>query len=243
MLTHLQFPNYEALSEHTASILVNALINDPELVLCMASGHTPARTAELLVEKIVQQDVNHSAFTFIGLDEWVGLPPANEGSCRYFFEQKIFQPLQLPSSQWHLFDGMATDLQEECLKMDGIIAHKGIDIAVVGIGMNGHIGFNEPGTPFDLKCHVADLDSVTTNVGQKYFKEPTSLAKGITIGFHHLLNAKQLVLIADGERKAQVLQKALEGDINPAFPASIIRLHPNATVITDFAAASLIGKS
>jgi glucosamine-6-phosphate isomerase len=241
MLTHLQLKDYEALSEQTSNILAQALTANRELVLCMASGHTPARTAELLVEKIIQLEIDHSELTFIGLDEWVGLPPENEGSCRYFFEQKIFRPLQLSSSQWHVFDGMATDLQQECLTMDGLIYHKGIDIAVVGIGMNGHIGFNEPGTPFNLKCHVADLDAVTTNVGQKYFKKHTALAKGITIGFHHLMSAKQLILIADGERKAAVIQRALEGPIGPAFPASIIRLHPNATVITDLAAASLTG--
>ena len=241
MLTHLQFKDHEALSDHTANLLTQALIAKRELALCMASGHTPARTAELLVEKILQQEIDHSELTFFGLDEWVGLPPANEGSCRYFFEQKMFRPLHLPSSQCHVFDGMATDHEGECRKMDGIIERKGIDIAVVGIGMNGHIGFNEPGTPFDVMCHLAELDTTTIHVGQKYFKEPTPLSKGITIGFHHLMNAKQLILIANGARKAEVIRRTLEGPITSDFPASFIRKHPNAVMITDFAASSLVG--
>jgi galactosamine-6-phosphate isomerase len=241
MLSHLQFPDLESLSVKTASILAGALQTNRALTLCMASGHSPARTAELFVENIISLGIDYSELTFIGLDEWVGLPPLNEGSCRYFFEQKIFGPLQLESSQCHVFDGMATDLEGECSKMDGIIERKGIDIAVVGIGMNGHIGFNEPGTPFDIKCHVADLDVITTNIGQKYFKDPTPLSKGITIGFHHLMNAKRLILIANGERKAEVIRQALEGPITPDFPASIIRKHPDALIITDFAASSLLG--
>jgi glucosamine-6-phosphate isomerase len=243
MISHLQFPDYESMSDNTADIIADAIQANPALVLCMASGHTPARTCDLLVAKIIVQGIECSNLTFIGLDEWVGLPGNNEGSCRYFFQHKIFRPLQVDPSQYYLFDGMADDLESELRKMNELILKHDIDLMVVGIGMNGHIGFNEPGTPFTSLCHVADLDEMTTSVGQKYFKDETKLSRGITVGLGHLMNAKHLVLIANGVTKAAVIQRALEGPIDPLFPASIIQKHENVTVITDFDAASLLGKS
>jgi galactosamine-6-phosphate isomerase len=223
MLSHLQFPDYEMMSANTADIIADAIKADPSLVLCMASGHTPARTCELMVDKVLNQGIDHSRLSFIGLDEWVGLPGNNEGSCRYFFEHKIFRPLQMNPSQFHLFDALSNDLESELRKMDQLILKKGIDLMVVGIGMNGHIGFNEPGTPFTSLCHVADLDETTTSVGQKYFKEKTTLSRGITVGLGHLMNARHLILIANGVRKAGVVQRALEGPVDPSFPASIVQ--------------------
>jgi galactosamine-6-phosphate isomerase len=192
MLSHLQFPDYESMSAYTADIIADEIRVNPFLVLCMASGHTPARTCELLVAKILVEGIECSSITFIGLDEWAGLPGSNEGSCRYFFEHKIFRPLRLDSHQCHLFDALSGDLENELKKMDSVIQYRGIDLMVVGIGMNGHIGFNEPGTSFSCLCHVADLDEVTTVVGQKYFTQNTPLSKGITVGLRHLMNAKHL---------------------------------------------------
>jgi 6-phosphogluconolactonase/glucosamine-6-phosphate isomerase/deaminase len=171
------------------------------------------------------------------------MPGDNEGSCRYFFEHKLFRPLKLDPYQCHLFDAQAGDLDIELKKMDALILNKGIDLMVVGIGLNGHIGFNEPGTPFDSPCHIATLDEVTTSVGQKYFTVETPLSKGITVGLRHLMSAKHLILIANGSKKAEVIQKALAGPVSPAFPASIVQEHPNAIVITDFEAASLLGEA
>ena len=125
--------------------------------------------------------------------------------------------------------------------MDTIIAEKGgIDLMIVGIGMNGHIGFNEPGTPFNILSHVAELDGTTKSVGQKYFKEKIILHQGITIGLRHLLNAKKVFLIADGTRKAAVIKKTVEGEVNENFPASIMQQHANGFVVVDEGAASLL---
>ncbi len=237
----IRFANYAELSDYTAYEIATAIKQQPSLVLCMASGHTPALTAELLVKKLLQEKIDYSQITFLGLDEWVGLPPSNEGSCHYFFRTKLFEPLQLDPSQCFLFDSLADDLQEECNKMDSIIADKGgIDIMLVGIGMNGHIGFNEPGTAFNTLCHVIELDDTTKTVGQKYFKEKTALHQGITIGLGHLMNAKKVFLKADGKRKAEVVQKTVEGEITESFPASIMQQHANGFVIVDEEAASLL---
>jgi galactosamine-6-phosphate isomerase len=235
------FTDYHALSNFMANEIVAAIKEKPSLVLCMASGHTPALTAELLAKKLVDETVNYSQITFMGLDEWVGLPAANEGSCNYFFNTKLFEPLQLNPSQCFLFNAFADNLKSECAKMDAVIVQRGgIDLMLVGIGMNGHIGFNEPGTPFNSPCHVTELDETTKSVGQKYFTEQTALAKGITIGLAHLLNAKKCFLIANGNKKAEVIKQTIEGEITESFPASIMQLHPNGFLVVDEEAASLL---
>lgn len=239
----IRFANYEELSIYTATEIVNAIIEKPSLTLCMASGHTPFRTAELMVQQLLDKKIDYSQITFLGLDEWVGLSPENEGSCYYFFKTKIVEPLKLQPAQYFFFDAMAADLQAECKKMDNIINERGgIDIMLVGIGMNGHIGFNEPGTSFNILSHVIELDDTTKTVGQKYFKEETVLHQGITIGLGHLMNAKKVFLKADGTRKAEVIKQTVEGEVNESFPASIMQLHANGFVVIDEAAASLLTK-
>lgn len=149
--------------------------------------------------------------------------------------------MQLNPSQYFLFDSLAENVEAECKKMDAVIAEKGgIDIMLVGIGMNGHIGFNEPGTSFTSLSHVIELDDTTKSVGQKYFKEKTVLHKGITIGLGHLMNAKKVFLKADGKRKAEVIKKTVEGEVNESFPASIMQQHANGFVVVDEEAALLL---
>ncbi len=237
----IRFKNYEELSDHTAKFVVDAIKNKPNLVLCMASGSTPALTCDLLVQKVKDEQVDYSKFTFLGLDEWVGLPPTNTGSCHHFFHKKIFEPLQLSSSQYFLFNAMADDLKNECFKMDKVIADKGgIDIMIVGIGMNGHIGFNEPGTSIAALSHVAELEEITKSVGQKYFDGPVKLGKGITIGFGDLMNTKKVFLMANSSKKAEVIKKAIEGPVTENFPASIMQKHANGFVLIDEGAGSLL---
>jgi glucosamine-6-phosphate isomerase len=237
----LRFKNYEELSDYVAGFIADSIKNKPNLVLCMASGSTPALTCDLLVRKLKDGQVEYSKFTFLGLDEWVGLPPINTGSCHYFFHKKIFEPLQLSSSQFFLFNALADDLKSESSKMDKVIADKGgIDIMVVGIGMNGHIGFNEPGTSFTSLSHVAELDEITKSVGRKYFDGPVELGKGITIGFGHLMNTKKVFLIANGKKKAEVIKKTIEGPVTENFPASIMQQHANGFILIDEGAGSLL---
>lgn len=240
MKTH-RFKNYEALSDFAAAEIAIAIKEKPSLVLCMASGHTPARTAELLVTKLQQNNIDYSRLQFFGLDEWVGLPPTNEGSCQYFFNTRLVKPLSLQASQCFFFDALSNNLPNECKKMDDAIAARGgIDIMLVGIGMNGHIGFNEPGTPTTITSHVAALDDITKEVGQKYFASPMPLDKGITIGLGHLLGAKKVFLLANGSKKASVIKQTVEGVITEKFPASIMQRHANGHVLIDEEAGALL---
>ena len=237
----ISFPGYEQLSAFAAKEISEALSKNPSLTLCMASGHTPALTCELLVKGLQRDGIDYSQLFFIGLDEWAGLSPENEGSCRYFFQKKIIEPLGLTSSQYHFFNALSNDLPGECKKMENIIADRGgIDIMLVGIGMNGHIGFNEPGTSFEAPCHVATLDEVTTTVGQKYFSAPMVLQKGITIGLGNLLKARTVYLLANGKKKAEVIRKTVEETATTAIPASCLQLHQHAVIAVDEEAASLL---
>lgn len=237
----IRFSNYDTLSAYAAEQIADAIKQNPFLVLCMASGHTPALAATLLAKKLIEEKIDYTRITFIGLDEWLGMPPENEGSCHYFFRSRLLEPLQLQPSQYFFFDGLTTDPAAECKKMDALIESKGgIDLMLVGIGMNGHIGFNEPGTPFNTGCHAIELDETTKTVGQKYFKEAAELQQGITIGLGHLQKAKKVFLQANGRKKNFVIQQTVEGPVSPGFPASIMQQHPNGYVIVDEEAASLL---
>lgn len=238
------YKDYLALSKAIAGEIIALLKKKPNAVISLPSGDSPKLVCELLVAGILSEQIDVSKFYFIGLDEWVGLKPETPGTCASDFQNRIFTPLSIGKDQYHLFDGMATDLLSECNKMDAIIAENGgIDLMVVGIGMNGHIGFNEPGAGFEWKSHVIELDNTTLTVGQKYFQTPVVLTKGITLGLAHLLEAKKVILLANGERKAEVIRKATKEKTGPDFPASIIQLHNNAVVAVDEEAARLIQSS
>lgn len=229
------------LAKAVAEEIVELLRKKPSAVICLASGNSPKLSCEHFVRLAISGNLDTSKFFFIGLDEWIGVPPAMRGSCHYDFQQRIFNPLNIPSSQYHLFNALATDLTVECDKMDSIIADKGgIDLMIVGIGMNGHIGFNEPGTKFELTSHLVQLDPITKTIGQQYFDQQVQLEKGITLGFEHLLNSKRVLLLANGISKAQVIKQAIEGPVSIDFPASVMQLHNNGNIMVDAAAASLL---
>lgn len=235
--------DYQELSEVAATIIVGLIKVKPNSVICLASGDTLRLSLTKVVEKANKQQINFSAVQFIGLDEWVGISADTHGSCAHFFKEYILMPLGIPPSNFHLFDGMASDLEKECEKMDETILRLGgIDLMVVGIGINGHIGFNEPGIPIPLKSHVVELHETTQSVGQKYFKTPTSLKKGITLGLQHLIDSKEVVLVASGEAKALVIQKTVLGEISEVVPATVIRKHPHSLILIDEEAASSIAE-
>lgn len=235
------YKDYNILSSHVANEIINVVKNNPQAVLCLAAGDTPKLTYALMAERAKQENVDFSRCTFIALDEWIGIPPGNEGSCRFFLETNIFKPLNISSSQIHLFDALTGNAAAECARMDKIVSEKGgIDLMVVGVGMNGHIGFNEPGVAFDKYSHVTDLDATTQSVGQKYFSQHTTLKHGITLGLNHLLEARKVILIASGVKKAGVMKEALEREVNNNMPASVVRIHSNSFVMIDEEAASLL---
>ena len=235
------YDDHHKLSDAVADEIMSLVKTKPGAVLCLASGETPRLTCQLFVQKVKNEKLDISQLTMIGLDEWVNIPPSNEGSCHYFFKNELINPLHIPEKQVHLFDAMSDKLEDECRRMDALIRNNGgIDLMLVGIGMNGHIGFNEPGVSFDNYSHVIDLDETTLTVGQKYFKSKATLQKGITLGLKHLQESKKVLLLANGAKKAGVVTKTVEEEVTNTFPASIMQTHANGFVMVDREAASLL---
>lgn len=233
--------DYEEMSQVAANEIIKTIRQKPNATLCFASGDTPKRTCQILAERILNENIDISNCQFIGLDEWIGIPPENEGSCTYFLMNYLFKTLNLSPNQYHLFNADETKSVEECKKMDDFINKSGgLDCILVGIGLNGHIGFNEPNIPFTNYCHVAELDELTVSVGQKYFNTATLLTKGITVGLQHLMEAKKAILIANGAKKATIMKAVYESEINNQIPATIMRTHPNGLILMDEAAADLV---
>ena len=235
------FKDYQTLSHSVASEIIELVKKQPNAVLCLASGHTPVLTYSIMAERAVSEKIDFTQCSFIGLDEWMGIPPDVEGSCHFFLQKNVFGPLHISTSQYHVFDALAGDLARECRKMDEIISEKGgIDLMLLGVGMNGHIGFNEPGVSFDNHAHFVQLDDTTRSVGQKYFANQTALGKGLTLGVTTVMETKKVILMANGVKKAEVMKNVLEGPITNKVPASIIRTHHNALVMIDDEAASML---
>lgn len=233
------FPSYEKLSHAAAEEMVRTIQRKPNAVLCVASGNSPLQTCHVFVNLVKQNGIDVSNVFFVGLDEWLGVNPDDQGSGESFFKKNIGEPLGISKNKYHMFNAAAKDVASECKQMDDVIAKiGGIDLMVVGIGINGHIGFNEPGVPFDLKSHVIELTPTTTTVGQKYFSEQKPLKYGITLGLAHLMQSREVLLLADGAKKTTIVGKALNGPVSREIPASILRDHPNSLVMLDRVAAA-----
>ena len=169
--------NYERLSKKAADELVQQIRDVKDPVVCFASGDSPSGLYKELIEKAAKKKLDVSQWYFIGLDEWAGMNGTDEGSCRFHLNHQLFQPLHVKEESICFFDGHARDPQQECLRIENSIReHGGIDVAVVGLGMNGHVGMNEPGTSLSSRSHFADIHPLTQKTGQKYFNEEQDLS-------------------------------------------------------------------
>ena len=228
------YNNYNSLSEAAAQLVLEQVALKPDSLLCFASGDSPTGTLNYLIQYVKQGKINLSACFFVGLDEWIGMDENDEGSCKHYLNTHFFNLLNIDPKQIRLFDAKCKDVEAECSKMNQFITEKGgLDLIIVGIGMNGHIGLNEPGTDFNSYAHRAILDEVTIKVGQKYFKEQTTLSGGITLGLRHLTESKRAILIASGNKKADIIAKALEGPVSASVPATIFQTIPGSYVLLD----------
>lgn len=236
------YKDYDELSEAASEMIIDCVKEQPEAMLCFATGDTPKLTYQKLAEKANTANVDFSRCFMIGLDEWMGVPPSNSGSCYHFLHEYLFTPLGIDESQIHLFNAFASDQKQECEMMNKLIRKQGIDLMVVGVGLNGHIGFNEPGTAKDSLTHVADLDEITKTIGQKYFADKVTIDKGITVGLKQVMEAGTLIMLANGIKKAPVVKRTVEENVGSHFPATFMREHRNSWLMIDSEAASEIKK-
>lgn len=237
------FKDYQGMSAAAADIIIDIVQRKPDAVLCFATGNTPVLTYELLSEKAAIQKVDFSKCFCIGLDEWLGVPADKSGTCSYLLHQQVFKPLGIKEEQLCLFDGMTADVEATCKKMNDVIDSKGgIDCMLAGVGLNGHIGFNEPGVDMSLQAHTQNLHTTTLESGQHYFNEPTEIKEGITLGMAQVMKTGGLLLLANGKNKAAIIKKALEEEVTNQVPASFIQQHENGLVMLDKEAASELSK-
>lgn len=237
------YENYELMSKKVSEYIIETVNKKPESLLCLAGGDTPLKTYKYLVEAYNNNEVNFSKCKFVGLDEWIGLSEETKGSCVEMLNKHLYSKLDLKDDQVCFFDGVASDLENECKRVDQFIFdNNGIDLMLLGLGMNGHLGFNEPNINPDLYCTVVNLDEVTTTVGVKYFDENIELKKGITIGMKHIFNSNIKIIMANGERKADIVKQVVEGKKTKEIPASLLVDEKSLDIFLDCEAASKLKK-
>jgi glucosamine-6-phosphate isomerase len=215
----------------------------PDVLICFAAGDTPLGMFRELIAMQNRGEVDLCAPWYAGLDEWVGLGPEDKGSCVKVMTEAFYRPAGIPKERIRLFDGLNPDTDRQCREMEDWIATKGkggISFTLLGIGMNGHIGFNEPGTPDISGCFVVDLDDTTKAVSQKYFGMALPVCKGITIGWRTLFDADTVILMASGDRKSPVVNESLKGPVSLDVPASLFQKHGDITAMLDEGAAALL---
>lgn len=225
--------SYEKLSRQAANIISAQVIIKPDSVLGLATGSSPLGTYRQLIDWYEKGDIDFSECISVNLDEYVGLGGENDQSYRYFMNHNFFHAINIKPENTFVPNGCAEDLTAECEKYDARIADLGgIDLQLLGIGLDGHIGFNEPDDYFVKNTHVVELHESTIKANSRFFENEAEVPrKAVTMGMVSIMQAKKILLIASGKNKRDIVEKAFFGPITPKIPASILQLHPDITVI------------
>lgn len=229
----IKVDSYEKMSRQAANAISAQIVAKPDCVLGLATGSSPIGTYKELIRRFNNGDLDFSAVTSINLDEYVGLDGTNEQSYRYFMNENLFKHVNIDINNTFVPNGCTDDADAECAAYDKRIKdYGGIDLQLLGIGLDGHIGFNEPEEFFTKETHVVDLDESTIKANSRFFENEDAVPKkAITMGMLSIMQAKKVLLIANGASKKEILEKAFFGPITPLVPASILQLHPDLTVI------------
>lgn len=228
------------MSRKAANILSAQIILKPNSVLGLATGSTPIGMYKQLVIWYEKGDLDFAQIKTVNLDEYVGLEPTHEQSYRYFMQHNLFDHVNINPANTNVPDGLVADPQAECDWYNQTIRKLGgIDIQVLGMGHNGHIGFNEPGNAFELETHVVDLSERTIQANARFFASADEVPRqAMTMGIKSIMMAKKILMLVSGEDKAEAVWKAFAGPVTPQVPASILQLHPYVTLVGDKAALS-----
>ncbi len=225
--------NYQEMSRQAANRIAAQIISKPNSVLGLATGSSPVGTYRRLIEMYEAGDLDFSGVTSINLDEYLGLDGTNDQSYRYFMQENLFRHVNIRPENTFVPSGVAEDVAAECASYDARIeAYGGIDLQLLGIGLDGHIGFNEPADTFQTGTHVVDLHESTIAANARFFADESQVPRqAITMGMTAIMQAKKVLLIANGAAKKGIVEKAFYGPVTPAVPASILQLHRDVTVI------------
>ena len=234
--------DYQDVSRKAANIMSAQIIMKPNAVLGLATGSTPVGLYKQLIEWYNKGDLDFSQITSVNLDEYKGLSGDNDQSYRYFMNTNLFDHVNIDKNKTYVPNGLEEDSDKACADYNEIIRSVGgIDIQLLGIGGNGHIGFNEPGEAFEKETHCVDLTESTIKANARFFEKVEDVpTQAYTMGIKNIMAAKKILLVATGSAKADALYKSLYGPITPNVPASILQLHQDVTVVADEDALSLI---
>lgn len=232
--------DYQGMSRKAANIISAQIILYPTSVLGFATGSTPVGVYTQLAEWCNKGDLDFSQIRTVNLDEYCGLPGEHPQSYRYFMNKNLFSKINISMDNTFLPNGMAEDFKKECQRYDKTISDLGgVDLQLLGIGHNGHVGFNEPNESYDKMTHQVKLTDRTIEANARLFDNKEEVPKyAVTMGIKAIMQAKKVLLIVSGKDKASILAQALTGPITPSVPASILQLHPDLTVVADEAALS-----
>ena len=234
--------SYYQMSRMAANIISAQVIMKPNCVLGLATGSTPIGTYEQLIRWYEKGDIDFSQVTTINLDEYKGLSPENDQSYRYFMNTNFFDSININKERTHVPDGLEQDSAKACADYNKIITDcGGIDLQLLGLGLNGHIGFNEPGAAFEKETHCVDLSESTIRANSRFFASMDDVPKqAYTMGIKTIMQAKKIVIVVNGANKAQIVKEAFFGPITPKVPASVLQLHNDVTLVGDKESLALI---
>ena len=235
--------DYQAMSKAAARVMIEQIkASEESPLISIAGGDTPLGLVEAFVEAINNKEVDITDTAYISLDEWVGLGKADKGSCAEYNYTNLLMKIKQFFNTQYVINGKAEDVQAELKRIDTFIENHGgkFTVNVLGIGLNGHLGFNEAGIDIfeETGAKLIELAETTTTVMTKYFGDNFKPTHGITQSIHQIMNSELLILVANGEKKAEIIQRALEGEITNEVPASVLQNHPNVYVVLDEAAAA-----
>ncbi|WP_339145610.1 MULTISPECIES: glucosamine-6-phosphate deaminase [unclassified Sutcliffiella] len=228
-------PSYEALSKEAASYIANQVRSNPDIVLGLATGSTPTGMYKYLLEDHIIHKTSYENVTTFNLDEYIGLPKTDPNSYYSFMEKHFFQHININKEKIFIPNGLVEKLEVECRNYEEDLIKNGpVDIQVLGLGENGHIGFNEPGTPFHSRTHVVNLTESTRKANARFFTSIDDVpTQAITMGIASIMSAKEIILLVAGKNKARAFEQLLYGDISESFPASVLKKHPCVKIIAD----------
>ena len=232
--------DYDAMSRRMAQIIAAEITHNPACVLGLATGSTPEGAYKYLVDWHKQGCLSFQDVLSVNLDEYVGLAPTHDQSYRYFMQSNLFDHVDIVPENTRVPDGLTKDPAAFCAEYDAYIRSLGyVDLQILGIGRNGHIGFNEPGDCFVKETHVVDLTESTIDANARFFATRDDVPKqAISMGIGAIMGAKRILLVASGEDKAEAVYQTVQGPIGPQCPASVLRLHRDAVLVVDEAAFS-----
>lgn len=238
MIKFIKAKDYDEMSRKAANVISAQLVLKPNSVLGLATGSTPEGLYKCLAERYETGDLDFSQITSVNLDEYKGLPRDNNQSYYYFMNYHLFSKVNVKPENTHVPDGSIEDAQEACRKYEEIIeATGGVDLQLLGLGNNGHIGFNEPCDVFPKETHCVDLAPSTIEANSRFFASVEEVpTQAYTMGIQTIMKAKKILLVVNGEKKAGIVKEAFFGEVTPQVPASILQLHTDVIVVGDEAA-------